>query len=60
MDFKLIPIPSNVVERFFRNVKLNMTTLQNALLPSKLDNIMFLKINASLMSMMTVEKVINA
>jgi hypothetical protein len=60
MDFKLIPIPINVVERYFRNVKLNMTTLQNALLPSTLENITFLLINASLMSMMTVQKAINA
>ena len=60
MDFKLIPITSNVVERFFSKVKLSMTTLQNALLPSTLENIMFLKINASLMSMMTVQKAINA
>ena len=31
MDLKLIPITSNVVERFFSNAKLNMTTLRNSL-----------------------------
>ena len=60
MDLKLIPITSNVVERFFSNAKLNMTTLWNSLLPSTLEDIMFLKINASLMTMMTVQKAINA
>ena len=59
-DLKLIPITSNVFERFFSNAKLIMTTLQNSLLPSTLENNMFLKINTSLMSMMTVPKAINA
>jgi hypothetical protein len=60
MDLKLIPITSNVVERFFSYAKLNMTTLRNSLLPSTVGNIMFLKINASLMTMMTVQKAVNA
>ena len=60
MDPKLIPITSNIVDRFFSYVKLNMIILQNSLLPSTLENIMFSLINASLMSMMTIQKTINA
>ena len=58
--FKLIPITSNVVKRYFSNTSIIMTTLWNYLHPSKLENILFLKIDSSLMSMMTIQKAINA
>lgn len=59
LDFKLVPITSNIVERFFSQVKLNMTPLRNSLLPSTLETIMFLKLNSPLMNVMTVQKAMN-
>jgi hypothetical protein len=59
LDLKKIPITSNVVERFFSLVKLNLTYLRNSMLPRTLENIMFLKLNAPLVMKMTVQKGMN-
>ena len=59
IDFKTIPVTSNIVEQFFSHVRLNMTLLRNSLLPSTLEAIMFLKMNASLMTVTMVQKAIN-
>ena len=56
IDLKKIPITSNIVERFFSQVKLNMTVLRNSMLPSTLETLMFLKINSNLLSKFTVQK----
>ena len=45
VDLSLIPTTTNIVERFFSHVKLNLTTLRNSLLPRTLEAIMFLKMN---------------
>ena len=55
IDLSKIPITSNVVERFFSQVKLNMTNMQNYLLPSTMETIMFLKLNKPMVSPMTVQ-----
>ena len=54
LDMKKLPVTSNIVERFFSQVKLTLTYLRNSLLPSTLEMIMFLKLNAESMSKMTV------
>ena len=59
MDLKLIPNTSKNVESFFSKVKFNMTLFWNSILTSALENIMFLKKNASFMSLMTVQKALN-
>ena len=59
VNFKMIPVTSNIVEQFFSQVKLNMTLLRNSLLPSGLQAIMFLKMNALLMTVTTVHKAMN-
>ena len=41
IDLSKIPIASNVVERFFSQVKLNMTNMQNYLLPSTMETMCF-------------------
>ena len=41
IDIAAIPVTSNIVERFFSQVKLNLTYLRNSLLPSTLETIMF-------------------
>ena len=51
-----IPVTSNVVERFFSQVKLNVTNMRNSLLPSTLEAIMFIKMNAALITAATVQK----
>ena len=40
VKIELLPITSNIVERFFSQVKLNLTYLRNSLLPSTLETIM--------------------
>ena len=57
IDMKLLPVTSNIVERFFiQQVKLIVTYLRNSLLqPSTLEIIMFLKLNAESMTKMTVQ-----
>jgi hypothetical protein len=55
VDMKKIPVTSNIVERFFSQVKLTLTYLRNSMLPSTLQIIMFLKLNASSMTKMTVQ-----
>ena len=59
IDFTLLPVTSNIVERFFSQVKLNLTTMRNSLLPSTLETVMFLKANAAFMSKLTVQKALN-
>ena len=59
IDLKKIPITSNIVERFFSQVKLNMTVLRNSMLPSTLETLMFLKINSNLLSKFTVQKALS-
>lgn len=59
VQIELLPITSNIVERFFSQVKLNLTYLRNSLLPSTLETIMFLKMNKSFMSKMTVQTAMN-
>jgi len=59
IDSKKIPITSNIVERFFSQVKLNMTVLRNSMLPSTLVTLMFLKINSNLLSKFTVQKALS-
>jgi hypothetical protein len=54
IDMKLLPVTSNIVERFFSQVKLTLTYLRNSLLPSTLEIVMFLKLNAEFMTKMTV------
>jgi hypothetical protein len=58
VDVSKIPISSNIVERFFSQVKLNLTCMRNRLLPSTLENIMFLKTNSKLWGKVTVQKAI--
>ena len=58
IDLTKIPVSSNIVERFFSQVKLNLTYLRNRLLPSTLETLMFLKMNVSLFTKMTVHKAI--
>jgi len=58
IDLTKIPVSSNIVERFFSQVKLNLTYLRNRLLPSTLETLMFLKMNKSLFNKMTVQKAI--
>ena len=55
IDLGKVPVTSNIVERFFSEVKLNMTTLRNRLLPSNLETAMYLKMNKDLCSSMTVQ-----
>ena len=54
INLKEIPITSNIVERFFSQVKLNLNTLRNRLQPSTLGNIMYLKCNTHLWDKFTV------
>ena len=55
IDMKLLPVTSNIVERFFIQVKLILTYLRNSLQPTTLEIIMFLKMNAESMTKMTVQ-----
>jgi hypothetical protein len=59
VNIAAFPVTSNIVERFFSQVKLNMTTQQNSLLPKTLETLMFLKMNSNLMSTMTVQTAMN-
>jgi hAT family C-terminal dimerisation region len=58
IDIAKIPVTSNVVERFFSQVKLNMTYTRNCLHPKTLEIIMFLKLNASYKTKMVVQQAI--
>ena len=60
LDFRMIPVTSNIVEQFFSQVKLNMTAMRNSLLPSTLETIMFLKMNTKVMTPMTVQQALIA
>ena len=55
IDLSKIPITSNFVERYISKVKLNMTNMQNCLLPSTWETIMFLKLNKPIVSPMTIK-----
>jgi hypothetical protein len=55
LDMTKLPITSNIVERFFSQVKLTLTYLCNSLLPCILEIIMLLKMNAESMTKMTVQ-----
>lgn len=59
IELKDIPVTSNIVERFFSQVKLNLTYLRNNLLPSTLEMIMFLKLNALMLSPLYAQKAMN-
>jgi hypothetical protein len=59
IDVSLLPVSSNVVERFFSQVKLNLTNLRNNLLPSTLEILMFLKMNRHLWGPLQVQKAMN-
>jgi hypothetical protein len=59
VDMTRIPITSNVVERFFSHVKLNMTYTRNCLHPETLEVLMFLKLNASYMTVNAVQQGMN-
>jgi hypothetical protein len=58
MNLTSIPVTSNIVERFFSQAKLNLTTLRNTMLPSTLEGIMFLKINCHLWGKLSVQRAI--
>jgi hypothetical protein len=58
IDIAKVPVTSNVVERFFSQVKLNMTYTRNCLHPKTLEIIMFLKMNASYKTKMVVQQAI--
>ena len=58
LDLAQLPVTSNIVERFFSEVKINLTYLRNRLLPSTLETIMFLKMNSPFWNKMTVHKAI--
>ena len=60
IDMRKIPVTSNIVERFFSQVKLTLTYLRNSMLPSTLEMIMFLKLNAASMTKMTVQAALTA
>jgi hypothetical protein len=60
VDFSKIPISSNVVERFFSQVKLTLTHLRNSLKPRTLETIMFLKMNATYMTKVEVHKALRS
>ena len=55
LDMRKLPVTSNIVEQFFSQVKLTLTYLRNSMLPSKLEMIMLLKLNAASMTKMTVQ-----
>ena len=59
IDVSLLPVSSNVVERFFSQVKLNLTNLRNNLLPSTVEILMFLKMNRHLWGPLQVQKAMN-
>ena len=56
VDFDKLPVSSNIVERFFSQVKLVLTPLRNSLQPSTLESIMFLKMNRHLWGKLTVQE----
>ena len=60
LNFKLILVTINIVEWFFSQVKLNMMTMWNSLLPSTLEMIMFFKMNVIPMTMMTIQQALIA
>jgi hypothetical protein len=53
-----LPITSNIVERFFSQVKLNLMHLRNNLLPSTLGILMFLRMNRHLWGPLQVQQAI--
>jgi hypothetical protein len=59
IDLRSIPVTSNLVERFFSQVKLSMTSLRNRLKPSTLEALMYLKINSHLMDEFTVQRALS-
>ena len=56
IDFTRIPITSNIVERFFSQVKLNMTAMRNRMYPHTLENLMFIKMNHLMVNPMVVQQ----